>query len=423
MTAKHKRLWITMSTAFTAATLITPVSALAATSEGTSSSVGSLTATFQLPKTVSVPTPPSLQAQSVILMDADNGQILYEKNPTERRAPASTTKLMTMLLTFQHVHEGKDSWSDIVPVTKDAYQLSQTDGVSDAYLDPRQKLTLEQMMKFIAVLSANDATVAVADKIGGDKQAFVQMMNQEAKTLGLTETHYENPDGLPQANHYTTARDLAVLARYLVETYPEVTTYTSLPQASQTNLVTHKTNNWPNTDELIGKYPGLDGLKTGYTSEAGYCFVGTAERNGVRLISVVLGEPTNADRFSDTQSLLDYGFNQFTEKKVIAAGQSVGLKSLRVINGKEKTIPVSAKNNLTLDLPSGVNDAVSIKLDQNVTAPVKKGQQVGQVQYVADNQVVASAPLLAAQDDGKANMLVRLWRQVQGWLSHLLHRL
>lgn len=356
-------------------------------------------------------------------MDADNGQILYEKDPDTRRAPASTTKLMTMLLTFKAVREGKASWSEIVPVTKDAYQLAQTGGVSDAYLDPRQRLTLDKMMRFIAVLSANDATVAVAEKVGGDKQAFVQRMNEEAQKLGLTGTHYMNPDGLPQGNHYTTARDLAVLGRYLVKSFPEVTTYTSRAETSQDSLITHQTSTWPNTDELIGKFSGLDGLKTGYTSEAGYCFVGTAERGGIRLISVVMGDPTNQARFIDSAALLDYGFSQFVEKKVLLAGQTVGANTVAVANGKSTRIPVTAQNGLMFDLPSGVTGSVRYQLDHPISAPVRKGQQVGQAQYVVDNQVVATDPLLAGEDDAKANMFVLLWRNVGNWFSHLLHRL
>jgi serine-type D-Ala-D-Ala carboxypeptidase (penicillin-binding protein 5/6) len=419
--AKYRRLRVGMSAVFATAVLISPVSALAA--NNAASGTNSLTTTFQLPSTVSLPTPPTLQAQSVVLMDADNGQILYEKDPNARRAPASTTKLMTMLLTFKAVQEGKAFWSDIVPVTKDAYQLAQTGGVSDAYLDPRQQLTLDKMMRFIAVLSANDATVAVADKIGGDKMAFVQMMNEEAQKLGLSGTHYMNPDGLPQSDHYTTAHDLAVLARYLVESYPEVTSYTSRAETSQTSFITNKTSTWPNTDELIGKYPGLDGLKTGYTSEAGYCFVGTAERNGVRLISVVMGDPTNASRFTDSRALLDYGFNQFAEKKVISAGQAVVSHTANVKNGKLTHLPVTVQNDLMFDLPSGTAGSVRYQFDSNVSAPVKKGQQVGQAQYLVDNQVIASDALLAAQDDNKANMFTLLWRNVENWFSHLLHRL
>ncbi len=414
----YKRLWMGISTVFATVMLIPPVSASAAASVATS-----LTTTFQLPSALSVPTPPTLQAQSVVLMDADNGQILYEKDPNTRRAPASTTKLMTMLLTFKAVHEGKASWSEIVPVTKDAYQLAQTGGVSDAYLDPRQKLTLDKMMRFIAVLSANDATVAVAEKIGGDKQAFVRMMNEEARKIGLTGTHYMNPDGLPQRNHYTTARDLAVLGRYLVKSYPEVTTYTSRAETSQDSLITHQTSTWPNTDELIGKFSGLDGLKTGYTSEAGYCFVGSAERGGIRLISVVMGDPTNQARFTDSAALLDYGFNQFVEKKVISAGQTVSANTVAVANGKSKRIPVTAENELMFDLPSGVTGSVRYQLDHHISAPVRKGQQVGQAQYVVDNQVVATDPLLAGEDDGKANMFVLLWRNMGNWFLHLLHRL
>lgn len=358
-------------------------------------------------------------------MDADNGQILYEKNPNARRAPASTTKIMTMLLVMEAVAAHKVSWSDIVPVTPDAYKVATEPGVSDAYLDPREKLTLQQMMKYVAVLSANDATVAIADFIGGDKQSFVQEMNQEAQKLGMTGTHYMNPDGLPNPNHYSTAHDLAILTRYLVEKYPQILQYTSRPTATVQDITTGKTHTWTNTDEMLGKYPGIDGLKTGFTSAAGYCFVGTAEQNGVRLISVVLGSKSNADRFADTQKLFDYGFHQFTEDRVLRQGQAVP-DAISVPDGKLTEIQGSAQRDLILDLPSGVNGKIQVKASP-VHAPVKTGEQVGEVNYVVGNQVVSTDPLVSPIDDGKANIVTRLWRKaihaVDQWFSHLLHHL
>lgn len=366
-----------------------------------------------------VPPPPALKAQSAILIDAANGQVLYEKNADERRAPASTTKIMTMLLVLQAIHEGKLSWNDEVPVTDDAYSVAVEPGVSDAYLDPKEHFTVRDMMKFVAVLSANDATIALADKVAGTKAAFVNDMNIEAQKLGLTGTHYENPDGLPQADHYTTARDLAKLSRYLVETYPEVLQYTSLPDVTVRNH-----NTWPNTDELIGHYPGVDGLKTGYTADAGYCFVGTAERNGVRLISVVMGDTKNDihQRFSDTAALFDYGFNQFTQYVPVKKGQTL-TDTVYVDNANDRNLPVQPADDLVAMLPTGVHGEVKLTPTPGLKAPIEKGQQVGTLSYIVNGQTVSSVPVVAAEHDGKANFILRFFRSIGDWIGHLLHRL
>lgn len=419
---KHK--WISLSAAFATATMLFPVAAHA--TESSSLPANSLVQTFQLPSSVHMPLAPKVTAESVFLMDADNGQILYEKNQNARRAPASTTKIMTMLLVMEALNSGKIHWSDIVPVTPDAYKVAQEPGVSDAYLDPRQKITLQEMMTYVAVLSANDATVAVADYVGGDMNGFVQMMNQEAQKLGMTNTHYMNADGLPVSNHYSTAHDLAILARYLVEKYPEILQYTSQTKVSVPDMA-GKSHTWPNTDDIVGKYPGLDGLKTGFTDAAGYCFVGTATQNGVRLVSVVMGCPTNADRFSDTQALLDYGFHQFTEDKPVVAGQNWTSKSVTasVPDGKQDTVAIVPSQSLIVDLPTGVKGSLNVQVNP-VNAPVTKGQTVGKLQYVVDNQVVSQDDLVAATSDGRANIIVRTWRHlthsIGSWFHHLLHR-
>ncbi|MCL6599227.1 MAG: D-alanyl-D-alanine carboxypeptidase [Alicyclobacillus macrosporangiidus] len=374
-------------------------------------------------QTIHAPAPPVVKAQSVVLMDADNGQILYEKNADERRAPASTTKIMTMLLVMEAVANHKVRWEDEVPVTPDAYRVATTSDVSNAYLDPREHFTLRDMMDFIAVLSANDATVAVADKIGGDKDNFVAMMNQEAQRLGLTGTHYMNPDGLPQDNHYTTAMDLAKLSRYLIEHYPEVLEFTSKPTVTIKSQVRKQSDTWPNTDEMIGKYPGVDGLKTGFTDDAGYCFVGTAQRNGVRLISVVMGDTKNDihQRFVDTQKLFDYGFQQFTETKAATHGQTLSY-TVPVPDGKTTQLPVTAADDLIVDLPAGVQGQVKF-VSQRVTAPVHQGQKVGTLEYVVNGSVIAQTDAVAAGEDPKANWFVRLLRGIGRWLGGLLHRL
>ncbi|MBX5437540.1 MAG: D-alanyl-D-alanine carboxypeptidase [Alicyclobacillaceae bacterium] len=369
------------------------------------------------------PPPPRVMAQSVVVMDADNGQVLYAKQPHVRRAPASTTKLMTMLLIVKAIEEHRARWNEEVSVTPDAYKVAVEPGVSNAFLDPREHFTLLDMMKFIAVISANDASVAVADKLAGDRHAFAAQMNAEAKALGLTGTHYVNPDGLPAPGHYTTAYDLAVLSRYLVNHYPQVLRFTKMPQLTIPADRLRHTVTWPNTDELLGHYPGLDGLKTGYTDDAGYCFVGTAQRDGRRLIVVVMGDTkTNKDqRFIDTAKLLDYGFHAFHHVQVARAGQPLA-QTVPVDNGSRRQLTVDVRDGLSVDLPPGVRGTVDL-VAKELQAPVRKGQVVGQLEYVVNGHTVVSAPVVASEDDPKARWITQLFRSLGAWIGHLFHRL
>lgn len=362
------------------------------------------------------PPAPQIPAVSAVLMDADNGQILYSKNMNERRAPASTTKLMTMLLIAKAVSENKDTWNENVPVTPDAYKVAIEPGVSDAYLDPRKTYTLEDMMRYIAVLSANDATVAAADKIGGDEQAFVAMMNQEAQKLSLTGTHYMNPDGLQETDHYTTAHDLALLALHIAKDYPVILNYTKLP-----SVTIVKGSPWPNTDELLGSYPGVDGLKTGYTDQAGYCYVGTVEQHGHRLVAVVLGDNNIHQRFTDAATLFDYAYHQFTEQTSVSKGQTL-TDTVTVKNGRSLKLAVKVADTLTVDLPNGVKGTTKL-VANGLVAPVKQGQVVGNLEYVVDGKTIVRTPVLAAADDPNANFVLRMWRSMGQWFAHLLHRL
>ncbi len=366
---------------------------------------------------MTMPPAPSIQAPSAIVIDAANGQVLYSKNADERRAPASTTKIMTMLLAEEAVKSGQLTWNTIIPVTPDAYQVAIEPGVSDAYLDPKEKFTLNDMMKFIGVLSANDATVAVADAIGGNQKHFVQMMNDEAKKIGLKNTHFDNPDGLPAPDHYSTARDLATLARYLLTKFPNIVQYTD-----KKTVHVRKGNTWTSTDHLLGSYPGMDGLKTGFTDAAGYCFVGTAVQNGVRLITVVMGDQTEPERFADTRVLLNYGFHDFHEVTLAPAGKRLP-QTLYVANAKEQNLAIAPKSATVVDLPTGDTGKPVLKLQKNIKAPIQKGQVVGHLDYMVNNETVASTPVISLNQDNKVNWFVRTWRGVSHFFGHLLHSL
>lgn len=405
---KQRSKWIKKSS-LALGTVLMALSTMASTASADSNNVPA--------PTYPVPTPPTVPAQAVVLMDANNGQILYAKNATEHRAPASTTKIMSMYLVEQAIAAHQMSLNETIPITPDAYKVATEDGVSDAYLDPRETFTLEDMLKFIAVISANDATIAVADKLAGSQAAFVTDMNTEVAKLGLSGTHYMNPDGLPEANHYTTAYDLAKLSRDLVTQYPQILSYTALPQ-----VTVRKGNTWPTTNGLLGKYPGVDGLKTGFTDAAGYCFVGTAEQNGVRLIAVVLGDTSDSQRFTDAASFFDYGFHQFSSTTVALAKQPMAT-TIKIPNAANTELQISPAENMTVDIPTGSKGNLVVTPGKNLKAPIAAGQVVGQATYMISGKPVVTVPVVALAKDNKAGFIARMWRSFTHFLGHLFHHL
>jgi serine-type D-Ala-D-Ala carboxypeptidase (penicillin-binding protein 5/6) len=361
-------------------------------------------------------TPPTINAAAAELIDAKTGQILYEKNIHDRREPASTTKIMTMLLIEQAIANGQVKLTDPVEVTPEAVKI-ETEG-SGAWLKEGEKWTMEDMLKFIAVPSGNDAAVAAAQKLAGSIPAFVDRMNQEAKKLGLNDTHFANPDGLHDPNHYTSAHDLAIMARELITKHPDVLKYTSI----QSLTVRNGQNVFMNTDQLLGKYPGLDGLKTGFTDEAGYCFVGTAEQNGMRLISVVLGANSDESRFTETTKLLDFGFHNFKEFKLAAKDEPLKDSTVTVEKGVSTKVSVAPAQDLIVTLQPGQEKQLVKKVTFNsVQAPVKKGQVVGTLQYVLNGKVVQSVDLQATEDDDKASFLRLFFRGIGNLIGSVFH--
>ncbi|MBX6395579.1 MAG: D-alanyl-D-alanine carboxypeptidase [Alicyclobacillaceae bacterium] len=352
------------------------------------------------------PSPPQLSVPSAILMDAGTGQILYEKNAHERRYPASMTKMMTLYLTFEAIHQGKAHLDDIVPISTNAYNT----GGSQVYLDPKEKFTLKDMIIFVAVHSGNDAAVAIAEYLGGSVDQFVKRMNDKAQELGLKDTHFVNPDGLHDPNHYTTAYDMAVLARALVRTYPEVLDYTKIHDV----WIRNHTFDVTTTNNLLGKYPGLDGLKTGFTDEAGYCLAATAQRDNVRLISIIMGATDDGARQEQTTALLNYGFMNFKPLLLSRAGQPLDLTAL-VPNGVPEKLPVTTKMDVALLVPEGVSAASlarSVDWKPGLSAPIEQGQEVGSVTYRLGDRVLLQVPLVAAQQDEKAGFIRMMFRGI-----------
>lgn len=325
-----------------------------------------------------------ISAKSAILVDFNTGKVLYSKNENEPLAMASMTKVMSMLLIMEKIDDGSLKYDDIVEISTESSSM----GGSQIFLNPGDKYKVIDLLKGVAMASANDAVVALAEKTYGSKEHFIEAMNKKAKSLGLKNTHFVNVHGLDEEGHYSSAYDMSVMARELLKhekildftrVYEE---YLTKPDGSQIWLV--------NTNKLVRFYDGVDGLKTGFTQNAGYCLTATGKKNNLRLISVVMGEESIEKRSSDTVKLLNYGFNTF--KVNLIKNKSEILGKVNVQKGKKENVDVVLVNDLiellnASDKPS--NYKFKILVDK-ITAPVKKGDVIGKVKVLNDNGILIS---------------------------------
>ena len=346
---------------------------------------------------VTVRAEPAVSAPSALLMEAGTGQVLYEKNADEQRSPASITKIMTLILIFDELEKGTISLED--EVTTSAYAKSM--GGSQVFLEEGEKQTVETLIKCIVIASGNDASVAMAEYIAGSEADFVARMNERAAGLGMTGTRFEDCCGLTaSAGHYTTARDVALMSRELVHRYPQVLEYSSIWMEDITHVTSQGTKPFTltNTNKLIRSYDGCVGLKTGSTDAAKYCVSAGAERDGMRLIAVVMGAPDHRVRFADAASMLDYGF---------------GSCRLYVDENAEELSPIPVEGSLKTEVHVGYAEqfryletegrdlsAVSktLELPELVTAPVRRGETAGRAVYTLDGEEIGSVAILYRED-------------------------
>ena len=327
---------------------------------------------------------------AAVLIDEDSGTVLYEKNADERRPVASITKVMTLLLTFEALQAGKISLTDIVPVSEHAYHM----GGSQIWLEPGEQLTLQEMLKAICISSANDAAVAVAEFVAGSEPAFVDAMNARSAALGMTATHFANACGLDEEGHLSSARDVAVMSREMLLHHPEVREYCTVwmdtLRGGKTQLV--------NTNKLLKSYPGITGLKTGTTGKAGVCITASAERDGLRLIAVVLGASSGKERFEAAKTLLDYGFAHYDSAEVTLPDDAP--EELRVKRGTAETaaLDYAAPERLLVPKGEGRDLQTKILLPDTLQAPVQQGSPVGSWQLLRGETVLQELPICAAQD-------------------------
>lgn len=345
---------------------------------------------------------------AAILVDEDSGTVLYEKNADARRPIASITKVMTLLLTFEALETGKISLDDFVPVSEHAYHM----GGSQIWLEPGEEMTLNDMLKAICISSANDAAVAVAEYVGGSEPAFAEMMNARAAELGMTNTHFVNACGLDEPEHLSTARDVAVMSREMLLHHTEVRDYCSIwmdtLRGGATQLV--------NTNKLLKSYSGITGLKTGTTGKAGVCISASAERDGLRLIAVVLGAASGKERFQAASTLLDYGFSHF--ESAAAELPADAPLSLPVERGTAESVALTYTAPERCLMPKGESSTLQIALDlpQKLAAPIRAGETVGTVKISNGSAELASYPVMAAQDVDALSFTYCLHRLAEGLL-------
>ncbi|MCH1624824.1 D-alanyl-D-alanine carboxypeptidase family protein [Ferdinandcohnia quinoae] len=332
-------------------------------------------------------------AKSAILIERDTGKVLYEKNSNEKLPPASMTKVMTLLLIMEALDNESITYNEKVRTSEHAASM----GGSQIFLEPGEEMTVEEMLKGIAIGSGNDASVAMAEKIAGSEEAFVDLMNKKVKELGLKNTLFQNPTGLPANNHYSTAYDMAIISKELLK-YEDITNFTGkyddyLRENSENKF-------WlVNTNRLVKFYPGVDGLKTGFTTEAKYCLTATAEKDNMRLISVIYGAPTPKDRNAQITKMLDFGFSQFKTHPLFERNQKVS--DVKVSKGSKKTVQLVTSEPISLLTKKGEKiDHIQkeIVVDKKVNAPIKKGEELGKLVIKKDGKVLSESPLVAGEE-------------------------
>ena len=348
------------------------------------------------------------KAKSAVLIERDTGTILYDKNSDEKLPPASMTKIMTMLLIMEALDKGQIKWDEKVRTSEYAASM----GGSQIFLEPGEEMTVEQMLKGIAIGSGNDASVAMAEKIAGSAEEFVNLMNKKVEELDLKNTHFKNPTGLPEPDHYSSAHDMALMAKELLK-YEEITNFTGKYE-DYLREGTDKKFWLVNTNRLVKFYPGVDGVKTGFTNEAKYCLTATAKKDNMRVIAVVFGADTPKDRNAQVTKMLDYAFSQYQTHPLFEKDHV--LSQLKVSKGSEKEVNLMTSEPISVLTKKGekVDDVTQeILMKNDIKAPVKKGDELGTLQLKKDGKLIAESKLVAERDIDQASWWT-MFKRVMG---------
>lgn len=360
-----------------------------------------LTAPFQANaenSDVLIPIPPTIEASSFVLQDYQTGKVLAENNADAKLAPASLTKIMTVYVVFKEIANGHLKPDDLATISKKAWSTSG----SRMFVEVNDRVKIEDLLKGVIIQSGNDASVALAEHVAGSEEVFAAMMNQQAERLGMKNTQFKNSDGLPVEGHYTTARDLAILTQALIKEFPDFYPWFSQKEFVYNKIVQH------NRNQLLGRDPSVDGVKTGHTDEAGFCLVASALRNDMRLISVVMGAKSDNARAVQNQNLLNYGFRFYEAHKLYDGKKS--LSDARVWKGDVKELPLGLTEDLYATIPRGHYNELKavINVDKNITAPVKEGDKLGSVEVSFKGEPIIKKDLVALKTVEKGNIFRQL---------------
>lgn len=361
------------------------------------------------------PQPPEINATAYILIDYDTGDVLAEKNADARVPPASLTKIMTSYIAAREIESGRIHMSDEVPVSINAWKhAAPANQQSAMFIREGTTVKLEDLLRGVIIQSGNDATVAVAEYVAGSEDAFVELMNQQARSLGMSGTHFMNSDGLPDPDHYSTVRDLATLARALIRDHPQHYAIYSEKSFRFNNI------DQPNRNRLLWRDRTVDGVKTGHTKEAGYCLIASALRDGMRLISVVMGTPSDEARTSENQKLLSFGYRFYETRKLYNEG--IALRTDKVWYGEENEVQLGLTAPVYVTIPRGRDK--DLKAEQDVAhvikAPFAAGDSFGELRVSLDDKPLAKAMLTALSPVDEAGWFKRLWQHIYLFFRELL---
>ncbi len=350
-------------------------------------------------------------AKSAIMIEASTGEILFQKNKDEKLAPASMTKMMSMLLIMEEIENGNLKWNEMITTSEKASSM----GGSQIFLKVGEKMTVEDLLKGVAIASGNDAVVALAERVSGSEEQFVKRMNVRAKDLGLKNTNFINATGLTADNHYSSAYDMSLIAKELVK-HEKILEFTSTYEDYLRKDT--KSPFWlVNTNRLVRFKEGVDGLKTGFTDEAGYCLTATMKKDNMRLITVVMKEENTSKRSADTTKMLDYGFNVYMVQTILDEKTTIEKKKVEL--GKTLTTEIVPKENITI-LNKKSDDQKNITYKTNINkiiAPVKKGDKVGTIDIIEDNNIISTIDATVKEDISKANILTIYLRNLKEIIS------
>ncbi len=369
--------------------------------------LSALIATLVVEAAVVKPTPPTIKARAYILQDYDSGTVLVEANADERREPASLTKMMTVYAALAQLADGKFQIDDPVLISKKAWKM----GGSKMFIEVGKQVPVEDLLKGIIIQSGNDASVALAEFVAGDESAFADLMNQYARQLGMTNSNFVNASGLPQPEHYTTARDMAILAAALIRDFPVYYPLHAIRSYTWNDIKQY------NRNPLLRRDDSVDGVKTGHTESAGYCLVASAKQGEMRLVSALMGSASEDARLTETQALLRYGFRFFETNRVYESGAPI--TRVRVWQGQSEQLEMGIADDLYLTVPRGELGrlATDVVVDEKILAPVRAGQQLGVVSISLGGEAIAQRPLIALAEMPQGGLWRRMSDTVKLWFE------